>query len=305
MTENQKGHLAAISANIMFGLNMNVCKSLLASSWMTPLGLITIRVLSGFIVFWIIGFFMPREKTTLRDLAIILATAFLGLLMSQGVFNLGLSLASPVTMSLIASLNPIVVLLLSVLFSIESITPSKVIGVIIGISGASLVVLNNRNSVSFSGNLLGILLALVSVICYSSHILIIRKLAGKLRPITMMKWMYLWAILLLSPIGLSELSKQRLFSRETALLPILQIAYTIVFASIISFFLMPVALKRVKASSVSLYMYLQPIAASTAAIIAGQDVFSWDKPLALILIVSGVFIASLNIRRSRLKGNVK
>jgi drug/metabolite transporter (DMT)-like permease len=41
-----------------------------------------------------------------------------------------------------------------------------------------------------------------------------------------------------------------------------------------------------------MYINLQPVVASTVSIIAGQDTFSWDKPLALIFIIAGVCIVT-------------
>jgi drug/metabolite transporter (DMT)-like permease len=55
---------------------------------------------------------------------------------------------------------------------------------------------------------------------------------------------------------------------------------------------MPVALKRIKATTAVMYVNVQPMVASTAAIIAGQDVFTWDKPVALLLVVAGVYMVT-------------
>jgi drug/metabolite transporter (DMT)-like permease len=108
----------------------------------------------------------------------------------------------------------------------------------------------------------------------------------------MMKWMFLAAFIFLSPLSIPELPQQRLFTPDITLLPILQLGYSILFSSIIGFFLMSVAVKRIKTTSASMYINVQPLAASTAAIIIGQDVFSWDKPLVLLLIFIGVFFVT-------------
>ena len=290
--ENVKGHMAAIIANIFFGLNMTISKEIFASSWMTPFGLTITRVSSSLVIFWAISFLIVKEKPVLRDLLVIGAGGFLGIAVGQIAFTSALRLISPVTMSLITSLSPFIVLLLSALFSIESISVKKAIGVIIGISGAALVILQSGIDRTSSFSFIGIGLALLSVTSYAAHLIVIRKIAKKYSPITMMKWMYLWVLLFLSPFGIPELPQQRLFSSEATIAPFLLLGYTIVFASILGFFLMPVALKRIKATTVSMYNNFQPLTASTAAIIIGQDVFSWDKPLALILIITGVFLVT-------------
>ena len=291
-TGNYKGHLAAIAANIFFGLNLNVTKVLFSASWMTPLGLIITRMIMSLLVFWIIGFFMPKQEARPRELLIIALGGVFGIVIALVSFTMAIRLISPVVYSLIQTMGPIIVLLLSALLSMESITPKKAVGVIIGISGAALIVIQNAGSGAAKISILGICIAFLSVTAYSAHILIIRKVAGKFTPITIMKWMYLWSFILLSPLGIPELPHQRLFTSEFTLLPFLLVGYTAIFASIIGSFLMPIALKRVKATAVSMYSTLQPLTASTAAIIIGQDVFSWDKPLAFILIVTGVFLVT-------------
>ena len=291
--------MAAITANILFGLNINIAKSLFTSSLMTPLGLTITRMIMSLVVFWIAGFFMPREKMTRRDILIIALAGFLGLVISQAFFAIALGLTSPVTMSIIGALGPIIVLLISALLSIESITPKKTIGVILGISGAALVVLQNNNSGASSISVLGIILALLNVISYSVYMIIIRKMAGRFTSITIMKWMYLWSVLILSPFAVSELPRQRLFTSEHSLPAFVMLGYTAFIASVLGGFLIPIALKRIKATTVSMYSNIQPLTASTAAIIIGQDLFSWDKPLALILIIFGVFLVSRRVTVTR------
>jgi drug/metabolite transporter (DMT)-like permease len=107
-----------------------------------------------------------------------------------------------------------------------------------------------------------------------------------------MKWMFLFAVAALIPFGIRELPRQRIFSPEITLIPTLQLCYTLVLAGLLASFLMPVALKRIKATTVSMYINLQPIVAFGAAFIVGQDTFSIDKPLALILIIIGIYIVT-------------
>lgn len=61
---------------------------------------------------------------------------------------------------------------------------------------------------------------------------------------------------------------------------------------VIQCFLMPLGMKRIRATTVSVYMNLQPVVASITAIAIGQDTFSWFMPLAGILVLSGAYIVS-------------
>jgi len=292
ISDNLKGHLAAITTNVIFGLNISLTKALIVQSWIAPLGWTMTRMLFGFVMFWAFSFIVPSEKINFRDLLTLFACGILGLVVPQLSFFFGLLYISPVLSSLIPALNPIFVLLLSAVFLSDPVSLRKTIGVIIGMSGAALAVLqygNGSTSINYFWGIGGLLL---SVISNSSYLIIMRKIAVKYMPITIMKWMFLGAVIVLSPFGIPDLPGQRLYTPEVTLLPIVMVVFSLFLSVLLALIMMPVALRRIKATTVSMYANLQPLAASTAAIIVGQDVLSWDKPLALILIVLGVFIVT-------------
>jgi drug/metabolite transporter (DMT)-like permease len=295
--ENIKGHIAAIASNIISGLNITFSK-LLLNTWMTPMGYTVTRILFGCVIFWTISFFTGKEKVGRMDLLVIALGGLLGLVITQVGFAEGLRLITPVTWSLIAALIPVAVFLISALFLKESISLKKIIGIILGISGVALIILQNKRGSSASNNFLGILMAIGCVISCAVYMVIIRKTSMKYAPITITKWIFLYAVIVLLPFNANEFSRQRLYSSEASLIPIIQLGFSVLFSGILAVFLAPVALKRIKASTASVYTNLQPIAASASAIIAGQDIFSWDKLLALILVIVGVYIVTRTEGRS-------
>jgi drug/metabolite transporter (DMT)-like permease len=289
--EQLKGHLASITTYAIFGINIVVSKSLL-SSWMTPMGYTLTRILFGLLVFWLIGLGMKKEKVARPDLLIMLAGGFLGLVFSNASFSIGIKFTTSVIWSLIMALSPILILVFSFVFLKEKIVLRKVLGVILGIAGAILIIVKNGNIGGSFGSLAGIAIAFLAVLSYSVYIIMIKKISGKYSSSTIMKWMFLFAALMVLPFGFRDLPRQRIFSAETALLPVLQLGFTLFFASLFGYFLLPAALKRIKATTASMYTNIQPLAASVAAIVVGQDLFTWDKPAALLLVVAGVYLVT-------------
>jgi len=104
--------------------------------------------------------------------------------------------------------------------------------------------------------------------------------------------MFLLSVIILLPFSYSELPEQRIYSSEATVTAISELAFALIFSSIIAFFLMPVALKRIKATTASIYVNLQPLVASSVAMIVGQDIFGWDKVLALVLVMAGVYLVN-------------
>ncbi len=293
-----KGHVAILSANIIYGLNIPVTKALL-DKWMTPWGYMATRTLAALIIFWIIQCFIPKEHVTRRDLLIIAIGGIMGFVVSQFLTALSLQYTTPVYFSLIIALSPLCVMMLAALFLKEPLTGQKTLGVVLGIAGAVLLIVFADNSgTTGNNNLLGIGLACVSIFAYSIYLIIMRSVAQKYSAVTQMKWMFLFTAIILVPLGAYEYPQQTIFSSECDWSGILELGFVILFSTSLGYFLMPFGMKYLRATTVSVYMNLQPIVASVAAIIVGQDIFSWDMPLAAVLVLSGAYIVSTSPART-------
>lgn len=290
-SEKWKGHVAVLCANLIFGLNIPISKALL-SQWMTPFGYMASRTLVATIIFWIIQSFLPKEKVSPKDLAIIAMGGIMGFVVSQSLTAVSLQYTSPVYFSLIVALSPLVVMLLAAVFLKEPITGKKMAGVVLGIAGALLMIAQIDNSVSGKNNLWGIFLAVISVTAFSVYLIIIRSVAQKYTTVTQMKWMFLFAAIILVPLGCTEYSEQALFSASWGWTGVWELAFVAILATSVAYFLTPFGMKYLRATTVSVYMNLQPIVSSVAAICVGQDNFSWDKPLAAVLVIAGAYVVS-------------
>ena len=51
-------------------------------------------------------------------------------------------------------------------------------------------------------------------------------------------------------------------------------------------------MKSLPATTVSIYMNLQPVVAATAAIFMKQDYFSLDKPISALLVILGAYLVT-------------
>ena len=64
-------------------------------------------------------------------------------------------------------------------------------------------------------------------------------------------------------------------------------------ATPLGYFLFPFSMKYLQATTVSIYTNLQPVIASFVAIILGQDVLTWDKPVAGVLVLLSAYIVTV------------
>lgn len=160
------------------------------------------------------------------------------------------------------------------------------------IAGALLMITQIDNSASGKNNLWGIFLAIISVTAFSVYLIIIRSVAQKYTTVTQMKWMFLFAAIILVPLGCTEYSEQALFSASWGWSGVWELSFVAILATSVAHFLTPFGMKYLRATTVSVYMNLQPIVSSVATICVGQDSFSWDKPLAAVLVIAGAYVVS-------------
>lgn len=299
MNDKWKGHLAVLAANIIFGLNVPITKALL-DRWMTPLGYMATRTLAALAIFWSLQCFLPKERVTRRDLLIIAVGGIMGFVISQFLTALSLQYTSPVYFSLIVALSPVCVMLLAALFLREPVTRKKTAGVALGVLGASLLIVRAwGDAAGGSDNLKGIVLACVSILAYSVYLIVMRSVSQRYSAVTQMKWMFLFTAIILVPLGVNEYPHQSIYTSAWEWSGVFELAFVVLFATSAGYFLMPFGMKYLRATTVSIYMNLQPVVASVTAIFVGQDVFSWDKPLAALLVLAGAYIVSAGTREDR------
>ena len=169
MNKKLQAHSAIFFANTIFGLGVPVTK-LLLDEWVTPMGYMASRSLGACILFWLIAAFMPKEHVERKDLITILFGGLLGFVISQTLTAWSLDYTSPIYFSLIATLTPVAVMLCAALTIGEKITPMKSLGVLLGIAGAILMVLMSQSLGSGKNDLIGICLAILSVLTWAIYL---------------------------------------------------------------------------------------------------------------------------------------
>lgn len=282
---------------IIFGLNIPINKSLYNTGMVTPYALIVLRMSFGAAIFWIVSLFLPKEKVEKRDLMILVAGGITGMLLNQGCFAVGLSMASPVDASIITTSSPLFALIIAAVILKEPITLKKAGGVMVGIIGAVFLVYSSHSdSVRQNPSLAGDLSVMAAQLFYSFYLVITRPLSTKYSPVTMMKWMFLTATVITLPLFFRDVTEAHIF-HQSDYKPYLLLGFVLFGATFITYMLIPFAQRRIRATTISMYNNVQPIVASTIAISMGQDRFTIEKLIAAVLIFGGVYLVTTSKSR--------
>lgn len=299
-----KGHIAILTTNIIFGINIVIAKNVLSNGNIDALALTYFRILGATIAFWIASLFVKREKLIVKDFVILFFASLFGIVINQTSFIVGLKTTSPIDASLIITLTPIITMLISAAYLKEPITSKKIIGVLIGCLGAVILIFSSKYlNVSGTRSWLGNSLCFLSSLAYACYLVFFRDFIKTKHPVTIMKWMFLFSAILLLPIGIPKITAVDLRSINNLLG--VEIIYVVLMATFLTYLLIPIGQKHLRPTTLTMYNYLQPIIAAILAIFLGQDNFGIEKVLAAILVFLGVYVVTQSKSRQQLEEESK
>lgn len=288
-----KSHLALFVVNLMYGANYVVAKGLMPTV-IGPNGFIFLRVLGATVLFWLV-FSTQFQRVTKKDLLRLAVCALFGVAVNQLFFFNGLMRTSPVNASIIMTITPILVFILSLFILKEKPTSLKVIGLIIGATGSILFTL--LGSTIGESSLLGDLFIFANAASYSLYLVLVKPLMVKYKPVTVITWIFTFGLIYVSfwPPSIMEFSAVHVTELSTD--AILRFVFVVCFVTFLPYLLMVYAMKRVSPSVSSTYIYTQPLLAAGFIYLFWlfelenytQD-FSLGKILSALLIFVGVYL---------------
>ena len=286
------GHLASFVAYAIFGLNIIVCKDLTGGHLISPIAIFTLRSLGAGAMFWILSLFLPKEKVETTDFPKIFLAAFLGYFVTQLTFLAAIPQITPMHCSIVSSISPIYTMFIAALVLKEPITFQKASGVLLSLSGIIFLILNNTANTGgeMESSLGGIALMFLNGLAFAMYLGAFRPVISKYSIVTFMKWIFFFSAVMSLPLSVKEIA-----TLQWSTIPQVQLwelAFLIVFATFVSYFLIPLGQKRIRPTLVSMYSYVQPIIATAISIIAGMELLTWQKIVAAIMVFSGVLIVN-------------
>ena len=286
--------LAALGATTIYGINHTIAKGVMPT-YVKPFGFIFLRLFGASLLFWGISFFGPKEKLERRDWGRLLVCAFFGMGINMLSFFKGLDLSTPINSAVLITITPILVVILSALFIKEKITLRRGMGVFLGLIGALALILFGAEIRQDATNIpLGNLLFIVNATSYGLYLILVKKLLEKYHPFTLMKWMFGIGFFITLPITYSEFTEIQW--SQLPIEAIGAIAFVIIGTTFLTYLFNVFALTQLKASTVGVFMYLQPLIGIIFAIVAGKDHLTLVKFFAIVLVLIGVYLVSKKVR---------
>ncbi len=295
--------LAAFAASAIYGANHTIAKDLMPTV-IQPFGFILLRVSGAALLFWVASLFLPREKIDRKDWLRFVACALFGMAINMLSFFKGLSLSTPINSSVVITLSPVLLLVLSAIFLKERVTLLKSIGIGLGLAGALLLILFGMKEQPNAPNIpLGNLLFVLNASSYSVYLILVKPIANKYRPVTLMKWFFLFAVIINLPIGLSEFTQVQWTALSLG--SIWRMLFVIIGTTFLTYLFNIYALKILSPSTIGAFMYLQPLLATLIAVLVGSDILTTLRIFAAVLIFTGVYISSRKPKKRLQSNNIQ
>lgn len=285
----------------VFGLNIPINKYLYAHEMITPFGMTASRMAFAAAAFWLLSLTMPKEKVQKKDLLVLLIGGICGMLLNQSLFAYGLGQTSPVDASIITTSSPLFAMIIAAIILGEPITFKKAGGVFLGGLGAIILVYTAHNvSSSQASSIQGDIAILSAQLFYSFYLVITRPLADKYSSITMMKWMFLFAAIAILPLWGKDMIDSPVY-HQTDWLPLAFMAFALFGATFFTYVMIPLAQRRIRPTTISMYNNLQPLIASIVAIALMGEKFTIEKLIAAIFIFGGVYLVTTSKSKADLE----
>jgi drug/metabolite transporter (DMT)-like permease len=289
-------HGALLAVAIIYGLNYSIAKDVMPN-YILPRGFILVRVAGAVILFNLLSLFFPREKVAKEDYLRIALAGFFGVAANQLLFFEGLNITTPISAAVIMTTNPIMVLSLSAIILKVPLSPAKIIGIVLGITGALSIIYQGSNGNLFNGGeSLGNTLVMLNAFSFASYLIVVKPLMAKYKALTVVRLIFMAGLVMVIPFGASQFTE--ITWSEMPSLIYWEVGFVVIGTTFMAYLLNVYALKTVSSTTVSFYIYLQPLIAAIAATILGTDQLSMGMISSAILIFSGVYLVSFYQRRN-------
>lgn len=289
--------LIAVSiATLIYGVTYTIAKDVMPN-YIKPYGFILLRVSSATLIFWTVGLFTKQQKVEKSDYKKILIASFFGITINMLAFFKGLSLTSPISASVMMVTSPIMVLIFSSILIRKPIGKQRILGVFIGLVGAIfLITLGNSSTENSTNSAFGNFLVFLNAASYGLYLVLAKDLVKKYNPIVFIKWLYLFGLIFVIPFGYSELTA--VIWEEIPTNIYWNISFVLLFTTCITYLFNLYGLSKLKPTTVSVFIYLQPVIATIYALIVGSDSLNFVKLCATLLIFLGVYLVTKQVEKS-------
>ncbi len=233
----------------------------------------------------VLGRRFPRAP---RDVGLLALFSFFGVTVNQICFVEGLARTTATHSAIINTLIPAWTLLFAVVLGRESLSARKSASLLLAVAGVLLVIRPERASFS-SETFVGDLLTLTNSISYSFFLVISKRTMQRVDALAATALMFAFGVLPIALFGGFALT--RFDYGAVSLAAWLWGVFIVVFPTAGAYVLISWTLARAEASLVALFVYVQPVIATTLGMAFQHEALTARTAAGALIIFAAVYLA--------------
>ena len=283
-----KPHLALLVCNVLWAMDYPFYNIVLPH-YVHPMAMVSASLVATALFSLVPLLWQKAEKVERADIRKLIGAALLIGVLRKVFIMYGLSMTSPIDGSIIDTIVPLLVLVLSVLLGMDRFTRLKITGLVLGMAGAVAVVLAGASSNHAHSHLWGNVLIFLCACATSVYMVWFKRLIAKYRITTVLRWVYCAAAVMALPFGIGPIVHTDFAAiARHALFPTL---FVLMVPTYVPNLMLNYALKTVQPTVSSIYTYLQPVLAIAISVGMGLDKLHADTVIFALVIFVGVGLA--------------
>lgn len=295
MLKARNAYIALIFCNIVWACDYPFY-NLVLGRYISPMAMVTASLLIAALFSLIPLLWETRESVAPNDRFKILGAAMLMGVARKLCMMFGLAETSPIDGSIIGTVTPLLVLILSVIVGVDRFTTMKVLGLLLGMAGTLAIILASGSDIHTNSSVWGNVLIFISSCVSASYMVLCKRLVGKYRVTTVLRWIYCCSAFVMLPIGVDDMLAIDFSQMDPKIL--WASLFVLIVPTYLPNLLLNYSLRSVAPTASSIYAYIQPVVAVGLSVAMKLDKLQPDTLLFAIVIFAGVAMVVGSYRKS-------
>ncbi|MEG1623034.1 MAG: DMT family transporter [Alistipes sp.] len=290
-------NLDLILANLLFGANFSFYVSL-TRNYLDFQQIFMLQILAASLFFIPFALFSKYSyRITRRDVGNILIVTLLIVYGWMYMLLWGASFTSAIDASTIAALGPAFTLIAAhILNRSMKVSWMRMVGVGCALIGAAVLLFDQGFHLIHGSNGYGNALVLIAVVAIATNTVIIKPQLERLGTLVVMGWYYIIGLAITAPffwkyIDHTQFLKLTFYAQA-------ELAYILILGTVLPMYLLYRGTEKLTAVHTALYRYLQPLVATTLALIRHQEQLDRENLIAGAFIFGGILLITFGFHRT-------
>lgn len=285
MLKARSAYIALICCNIVWACDYPFY-NLVLGRYISPMAMVTASLVIAALFSLVTMLWESRERVAPSDRLKILGAAMLMGVARKLCMMFGLANTSAIDGSIIGTTTPLLVLVLSVIVGVDRFTKMKFLGLMLGMAGTLAIILSSGSATHTQSSLWGNMLIFISSCVSASYMVLCKRLVGKYRVTTVLRWIYCASAFVMLPIGIDDMLTIDFSGMDTKIL--FASLFVLIVPTYLPNLLLNYSLRATSPTESSIYAYIQPVVAVGLSVAMKLDKLHPDTLLFALIIFIGV-----------------